>query len=169
MSQLASLYGLRDKMPIGEKEPDGIVKRCSEFSERCIIEQAEWIPYFGIKNNDIFFTTSSCKKWMFLQAALWAESLQYDYFLFLTSNMSDHERKGILKDSAFKILRMYFLDWLLQWKFLNAAEQLLPYFTERDFRDMLRLIIYERIMLGRKDFNYIDLLKEFCGLSAHQI
>ncbi|GFV49120.1 uncharacterized protein TNCV_236541 [Trichonephila clavipes] len=171
---LASLYDLRDKMPIGEKVPDETVQRYSGLSDECTIKKPEWIPHFGIKNNDavqkdIYFTASNFEKWLFLKTSLWVECLQYEYFLFFVSHMSENGRKSLLKKRAFKILRMYFLDWPLQCKFLNAAEKLLPYFTESNFHDMLRSIIYERIMLGRQDFNYIDLLKEFWSLSPSNL
>ncbi|GFT74422.1 uncharacterized protein NPIL_283131 [Nephila pilipes] len=90
--------------------------------------------------------------------------IQYEELLFCLSQVTDVERESIFKNYPFKLL-MYFLDWPLQCEFLNTAKRLLPYFTANDFRDILVAILYERIMLGRKDFDYINLLKEFWSIS----
>ncbi|GFT74431.1 uncharacterized protein NPIL_283161 [Nephila pilipes] len=89
--------------------------------------------------------------------------IQYEDFLFCLSQISDDEKEIIYKQHPLKIL-MYFLDWPLQCEFLETAERLLPYLSVNDFRDTLKVILYERVMLGRKDFNYIILLKEFWSM-----
>ncbi|GFT64552.1 uncharacterized protein TNCV_649461 [Trichonephila clavipes] len=82
--------------------------------------------------------------------------------------MGNEDRKAVFKTSCLQILQLL-LDWPLQGEFLNAAEHLLPYFTEIDFIVILNIIVYERILLHRKDFNYIDLLKEFWSLSPSHL
>ncbi|GFT74428.1 uncharacterized protein NPIL_283151 [Nephila pilipes] len=91
----------------------------------------------------------------------------YEDLLFCLSQISDDEKETIFKEHPFKIL-MYFLDWPLQCEFLLAAKRLLTYLTANDFRDILIVILYERIMLDRKDFDYINLLKEFWSIIPPQ-
>ncbi|GFT63241.1 uncharacterized protein NPIL_464011 [Nephila pilipes] len=86
--------------------------------------------------------------------------IQYEDLLFCLSQVSDDEREVIFKTYRLRILK-YFLDWPFQCQFIEAAKRLLPYLTESDFRDILVVILYERITLGRKDFDYINLLREF--------
>ncbi|GFR12560.1 uncharacterized protein TNCT_67291 [Trichonephila clavata] len=171
---LASLYSLMDKRPTEEKVPGEIVEMYSNFPERDTREQPPWIPFFAIQFNysmqkDVFISASSKEKVQFLSTVLGNECLQFEDFLFFLSHMGEDERKTIFKRQSFKILRMYFLNWPLQCKFSNAAEQLLPFINKSEFREMLKFIIYERIMLDRKDFNYIDLLKEFWSLSPSKL
>ncbi|GFX32563.1 uncharacterized protein TNCV_3704371 [Trichonephila clavipes] len=171
---LATLYGLKDKIPIKDKLPDEIVEEYSNFSERDFTKPPTGIPFFLMQFNytlqkDKFITLNPVEKEMYFEALLRMECLQYEDFPFFMSHMNDDASKILFEYHAFKILGQYFLDWPLQCKFLSAAEQLLPYFTEREFRGILRLIIYERIMLRRKDFNYIDLLKEFWALSPSKL
>ncbi|GFQ70728.1 uncharacterized protein TNCT_369471 [Trichonephila clavata] len=171
---LASLYSLMEMLPIKDKLPDEIVKKYFNFPERDIREQSTLLTFMEIQfsytlQKNKFITMSSEEKMMFLKYLLQMECLQYEDFLFFMSHMNEDERKTLFKYCAFKILWLFFLKRPLQCMFLNAAEQLLPYFTEREFLDMLKLIIYERIMLGRKDFNYIDLLKEFWSLSPSKL
>ncbi|GFT44594.1 uncharacterized protein TNCV_2808281 [Trichonephila clavipes] len=171
---LASLYGLMDKKTIGKKMPDKIVFICSLLSERVIKFQKEWDLsrdgnyYMYYMRQNLFTTISSERKVLFLNIGLLQEYLPYNDFLFYMSNIGNEERKAVFKTSCLQILQLL-LDWPLQGEFLNAAEHLLPYFTEEKFIVMLNVIIYERIMLHRKDFNYIDLLKEFWSLSPSHL
>ncbi|GFY68463.1 uncharacterized protein TNIN_198271 [Trichonephila inaurata madagascariensis] len=171
---LASLYGLIDKLPIGKKVPDEIVQMYSKLAERGIKVQKEWdlsregIQFKYFMRQNLFTEVSSEQKVLFLNSALLEECLQYNDFLFYMSKLGNEERKAVFKTSSLKILQLL-LDWPLQREFLNAAEHLLPYFTEKDFILMLNVILYERIMLCRKDFNYIDLLKEFWSLSPSHL
>ncbi|GFR01148.1 uncharacterized protein TNCT_238141 [Trichonephila clavata] len=165
---LASIYGITDKIPNQEKVPYEVVRMYQRrqlplFMSFALIE----INHF--RRKDMFFTAGYEQKVLFLKNVLWKECLKYEDFVFYVSSLQDCEREALFKCCAFKILRLYFLEWPLQRKFLNAAEQLLPYFTEINFHDTLKLIIYERIMLGWKDFNYIDLLKGFWSLSPSKL
>ncbi|GFQ70732.1 uncharacterized protein TNCT_369501 [Trichonephila clavata] len=170
---LASLYSLMEMLPIKDKLPDEIVEKYSDFPE----EDEEWstrtsfcdIQFYYTIQKDEFIAANSSGKMMFIKCLLRMDCLQYEDFLFFMSHMDEDKRKYIFEVYAFKILWLFFLKWPLQCMFLNAAEQLLPYFTQSDFRDMLISIIYERIMLGWKDFNYIDLLKGFWSLSPSKL
>ncbi|GFS61452.1 uncharacterized protein TNCV_4311821 [Trichonephila clavipes] len=167
---LACLYGLMDQMPMGKKVPDEIVQKYSKLAERRIKFQKEWNPSrLGVHFNyfmrlNLFTGANSEQKVFFLKNALSQECLQCNDFLFYMSHTGNEERKEVFRVRALKILQL-FLDWPLQCEFLKAAEHLLPYFSKIDFFVMLDIIIFERIMLCRKDFNYVDLLKEFWSLS----
>ncbi|GFY06943.1 uncharacterized protein TNCV_4090451 [Trichonephila clavipes] len=171
---LACLYGLMDQMPIGKKVPDEIVQKYSKLAKREVIVQKEFnwtskgfqINYF--MRNSSFTNLISKKKVLFLNTVLSEECLQCDDFLFYMSHMTKEESKDVFKISAFKIL-LLLLNWPLQGEFLKVAEHLLPYFTEINFFVMLDIIIYQRIMLRRKDFNYIGLLKGFWSLSPSNL
>ncbi|GFQ96074.1 uncharacterized protein TNCT_695471 [Trichonephila clavata] len=171
---LASLYNLMDKIPTGKKVPDEIVQKYSKLAERRINIQKEWNPFseaihfnYFMRQN-LFTVVSLEQKVLFLNTALSEECLQYNDLLFYMSNMGKEEREEVFKASSLKILQLL-LDWPLQGEFLNAAEHLLPYFTEINFFELLDIIIYERIMLCRKDFDYIYLLKEFWSLSPSHL
>ncbi|GFY39511.1 uncharacterized protein TNIN_315361 [Trichonephila inaurata madagascariensis] len=161
---LCVLYDLTDMIPLQEKVPDEIIQTYRR-RELPISMAFAGIKINYLKRKDMFATAGCKQKMLFLGDALLRECLQYEDFLFYLSHLKDYEREAIFKYYGFKILRMYFLEWPLQSKFLSAAEQLLPHLNEEDFCDLLKIIVYERIMLGWEDFNYIDLLKEFWSLS----
>ncbi|GFT65277.1 uncharacterized protein TNCV_1559311 [Trichonephila clavipes] len=171
---LDSLYVLTDKVTIEKDVPHEFGVICSILAKTGIKYQKEWdlyidvIQYNYFMRQNLFTTVSSEQKVLFLNIALLEECLPYNDFLFYMSNMGNEDRKAVFKTSCLKILQLL-LDWPLQGEFLNAAEHLLPYFTEIDFIVMLNVIVYERIMLHRKDFNYIDLLKEFWSLSPSHL
>ncbi|GFS42313.1 uncharacterized protein TNIN_465771 [Trichonephila inaurata madagascariensis] len=173
---LASLYSSMDKTPIKINLPDEIVEKFIDSSDISIritmparISFYETRPNNYFLQNDKFITLNPVENVIFFKTELLIKCLQCEDFQFFMSHMSDDESKTLFKYYAFKILRLYFLDCPLHCMFLSAAKQLLPYFTESEFRDTLRSIIYERIMLHRKDFNYIDLLKKFWSLSPSKL
>ncbi|GFT56517.1 uncharacterized protein TNCV_3508631 [Trichonephila clavipes] len=171
---LASLYGLMDNRTIRKNVPDKVVLISSLLAENRITFQKGLNPsrngnhYMHYMPRYLFTTVSSEQKVLFVNFGLLQECLPYNDFLFYMSNMGNEGRKAVFKTSCLQILQLL-LDWPLQGEFLNAAEHLLPYFTDKDFIVMLNVIIYERIMLHRKDFNYIDLLKEFWSLSPSHL
>ncbi|GFR01146.1 uncharacterized protein TNCT_238131 [Trichonephila clavata] len=165
---LASIYGLTSKIPNQEKVPYEIV-RMYRRRELPLFMSSALIETNRFRQKDVFSTSGYEQKLLFLKNVLENECLKYEDFVFYLSSLQDHEREELFKCCAFKILRLYFLEWPLQCMFLNAAEQLLPYITEIDFRHTLKFIIYGRIMLEWKDFNYIDLLKGFWSLSPSKL
>ncbi|GFR01152.1 uncharacterized protein TNCT_238171 [Trichonephila clavata] len=165
---LASIYGLTYKIPNQEKVPYEIV-RMYRRRELPLFMSSALIEMNRFRQKDVFSTKGYEQKLLFLKNVLENECLKYEDFVFYVSSLQDHEREALFQCCAFKILRLYFLEWPLQCKFLNVAEQLLPYFTEFDFRDTLKFIIYGRIMLGWTDFNYIHLLKGFWSLSSSDL
>ncbi|GFT62519.1 uncharacterized protein NPIL_339501 [Nephila pilipes] len=137
------------------------------FDDRAFIV---WKTLIGNSDFDhhaqvIFFLKSkSQQNFESLHSVMKRESLQFHLFLFFLSRMGDDKKEEIFKTYPLKVL-LYFLDWPFQGQFLEAAKHLLPYFKENDFRDILIVILYERIAFDRKDFNYNRLLKEFWSMS----
>ncbi|GFS34949.1 uncharacterized protein NPIL_278131, partial [Nephila pilipes] len=129
-----------------------------------------WKPFTGesdfnyIAQRNFFNKSTPEKKLECLKTVLFKGCMLYENFLFCLSQMGDDQREVIFEKYALKIL-MYFLDMPFQCQFLDAARQLLPYFNITDFQNVLYIILYERIMLGWKDFDYISLLKEFWSQS----
>ncbi|GFU71209.1 uncharacterized protein TNCV_2195851 [Trichonephila clavipes] len=77
-------------------------------------------------------------------------------FLMLEKNVQEF----ILRRYSSKILQ-YNLVWPLQNEFLNVTKNIWPYMSIENYIDILHFIIYQRIMIGWKDFDYVWLLKEF--------
>ncbi|GFS61613.1 uncharacterized protein TNCV_4312761 [Trichonephila clavipes] len=159
-------------MPTGEKVPDLILEKYANVAEK---RPPQWSSSdVDVEKRDAtrtkwFDALSSEEKVRYLEKALAEECLRYENLRLYMFHMQDNERKQVFKMHAFKILTQYFLDWPLQGDFLDAAEQLLPYFTESDFFEMLRIILNEKILLGRKDFNYVNLLKDLWSISPSQL
>ncbi|GFY39512.1 uncharacterized protein TNIN_315371 [Trichonephila inaurata madagascariensis] len=172
---LAVHYGLTEKISIRENVLDEVVKKYEKFPWRGARADYVWKEFIGdgdcsyVAQQNFFPRASPEQKVLCLNAVMSKASLQYNEFVFYLSQMGDDERKEVFKTHAFKILEQYFLDWPLQYKFSEVAEQLLPYFSESNFRNMLRIILFEKIMLRRKDFNYVHLLKEFWSLSSSHL
>ncbi|GFR32775.1 uncharacterized protein TNCT_596491 [Trichonephila clavata] len=76
------------------------------------------------------------------------------------SLLEKNEQEFILRKYSSKILE-YYLVWPLQNEFLNVSKIIWPYMSIESYIDLLKFIIYERIMIGWKDFDYVELLKEF--------
>ncbi|GFR01141.1 uncharacterized protein TNCT_238111 [Trichonephila clavata] len=164
----AILYSLVDKMANREQVPHEIVEKYLNIYENGWSTLIGNVEFEYISRHKCFINMSSDIKCVFLTSLLMEECAQYEDFIFYISHMRDEEKKRVFKSCFFYIL-LPLLDWPLQCEFLKAAEHLLPYFTESYFLLMLDLIIYERIMMRRKDFNYIDLLKGFWSLSPSSL
>ncbi|GFQ70735.1 uncharacterized protein TNCT_369511 [Trichonephila clavata] len=171
----ALLYNLVDKKrQFEEMLPKKIVEKYSTLYERIVKASRKYVSirkmecyYFTRK--DSFIKSEALQKVTHLNIFLWHQVCSYEDFLFYMSHLSEYSKSRIFANSAFKLLQVYFLDWPLQSAFLKGEEILLPIFRDKEFLDMLNFIIYERIMLGRKDFGYIDLLKGFWSLSPLKI
>ncbi|GFQ72963.1 uncharacterized protein TNCT_200651 [Trichonephila clavata] len=169
---LAIYYGLT--IPIEERVPYIIVQKYSNLFERRHVPP-QWSSSVvdfenrSVARTDWFSTLNPKERVLYLKKALSEECLQFEDLRFYLTYMSDDERKKVFKVHAFRILSQILLDWPLQYKFLKAAKDLLPYFTESDFLEMLRIILNEKILLGRKDFNYINLLKQLWSMSPSEL
>ncbi|GFT67958.1 uncharacterized protein NPIL_18371 [Nephila pilipes] len=169
-------YGFMDQLltfMYGKKNPESLVNSWSraglmwEILERerdlmCMAQSYSSFESFETDLNFRFRTTAE-QNLRSINSVISTKYIQYEDFLFCFSQTSDEEKEIIFQQHPLKIL-MYFLDWPLQSEFLETAERLLPYLSVNDFRDTLRVILNERILLGRKDFNYINLLREFWSM-----
>ncbi|GFS28997.1 uncharacterized protein TNIN_398551 [Trichonephila inaurata madagascariensis] len=76
------------------------------------------------------------------------------------SLLEKNDQECILRKYSSKILQ-YYLVWPLQNEFLNVMKNVWPYMSIENYIDVLHFIIYQRIGIGWKDFDYVWLLKEF--------
>ncbi|GFQ91291.1 uncharacterized protein TNCT_307442 [Trichonephila clavata] len=155
---LAVHYNLLDDVLIDNNTRRRLeeVAEHGQFSRICIHRQY-WRQSAG--ENDILFAPQN--SWTeALHLNLVSHSVQYPDLLFGLAQMGPCERKELFESSSFFIL-LLLLNWPLQGQFLNASELLLPYLSKDNYYILLRIILYERIMLSRKDFNYFNLLKGF--------
>ncbi|GFU48793.1 uncharacterized protein TNCV_4468411 [Trichonephila clavipes] len=86
--------------------------------------------------------------------------IEYEDIHFCFSLLKKNEQENTLRQYSSKILQ-YYLVWPLQNAFLNVSKNIWPYMSIGNYIDILQFIIYERIMIGWKDFDYVGLMKEF--------
>ncbi|GFY72056.1 uncharacterized protein TNIN_468951 [Trichonephila inaurata madagascariensis] len=55
----------------------------------------------------------------------------------------------------------YLLEWPFQGEFLKVASRGWTFLSTEGFQDLLKVIVFQRIMIGRDDFDYVHLLEEF--------
>lgn len=108
-----------------------------------------------------FFTQRKLK---YLLNSIFWKTMEYEDLILTLSEIDASNREDIFKTCAAQVLE-YFLDWPLQNEFIEVADFLWPYLSETNFRYLLELILYRRIMVGWVDYDYIDLLKEFWSRS----
>ncbi|GFQ65974.1 uncharacterized protein TNCT_116671 [Trichonephila clavata] len=87
------------------------------------------------------------------------KSINYEDLCVCLSLLEKTEQELILKQYSSKILQ-YYLVWPLQNEFLDVLKNIWPYMSIENYTNILYFIIYERIMIGWKDCDYVDLLKE---------
>ncbi|GFS61579.1 uncharacterized protein TNCV_4312581 [Trichonephila clavipes] len=165
---IALHYGLQDYVVVDktkENECETMIQMYKNFYGRgdtgdlwkkCTGEAH--LPHLSLQN--LFSTWTTNEKVDFVQSLLMENRMLYSDLLMCLAELDIDERIEIFKMRHFEILAS-FLDWPFQRQFLDAAKLLLPYFELSSFFCMLYKLLYERIMQGRKDFNYIRLLKEF--------
>ncbi|GFS43679.1 uncharacterized protein NPIL_421831, partial [Nephila pilipes] len=90
--------------------------------------------------------------------------IDHDELQFCLSKLNQNLQAELLKNFPLQILET-FLEWPALREFLDVAQILLPYLSLEQFRDLLRLILSEKIGLGSNDFNYIPLIRELWGKS----
>ncbi|GFY46746.1 uncharacterized protein TNIN_417571 [Trichonephila inaurata madagascariensis] len=86
--------------------------------------------------------------------------INYDDMCLCLSLLEKNEQEIVLRKCASEILQ-YYLAWPLQHEFLDVSKSLWPFISIEHCIDILYFIIYERIMIGWKDFDYVGLLKGF--------
>ncbi|GFS37869.1 uncharacterized protein TNIN_52271 [Trichonephila inaurata madagascariensis] len=161
---LAEHYDLKDDMGI---EKDTITKELAKYLNfnRMVLYRKYWTTAAG--ENDRYSDPQGSFKRSLL-SYLNGHCLQYPDLLLGLSQLTDPERSEFYKKGSFLLL-LFFLDWPLQRQFLKASELLLPFLKTNEFHAILRIILYDRILLGRKDFKYIGLLKEFWHQSSSEL
>ncbi|GFT45141.1 uncharacterized protein NPIL_96651 [Nephila pilipes] len=102
------------------------------------------------------------RRW--LRTLINCKIIDYEDFHFCFMRLKPNERYDILRTYSYDILE-YFLDWPLQNEFLEVADRMWSYISPHDFIKIFHFIIYQRIMIGWEDYDYIHLLKEFWKLS----
>ncbi|GFY77754.1 uncharacterized protein TNIN_135231 [Trichonephila inaurata madagascariensis] len=102
---------------------------------------------------------SERKRRMWLQSVLKSRRMEYRELQFCFSKLNETNQIELYKACPFEILVM-FLEWPLQTEIFGALEFLWPYLSGKNFRDFLHLIIFQKIMLGSKDFNYVPIIKK---------
>ncbi|GFX97255.1 uncharacterized protein TNCV_1076261 [Trichonephila clavipes] len=119
----------------------------------------------GLRN--IFPKLKGSQKLEFLRSILFRRSIDYEDMLFCLEEIDVSEHGEVFKACSAQVLE-YLLNWPLQSEFINVCNHLLPYITEKDYHDLLESIIYRRIMVGFKDYDYVALLQELWAVSpAH--
>ncbi|GFQ84640.1 uncharacterized protein TNCT_128941, partial [Trichonephila clavata] len=79
---------------------------------------------------------------------------------FCLSRMSADHREVLLKRFPLKVLRI-FLSWPCQRFFLDAANKVRDHLLGNHFTCLLHIIIYQKILELWKDYDYVNLLREF--------
>ncbi|GFV14733.1 uncharacterized protein TNCV_2587061 [Trichonephila clavipes] len=95
------------------------------------------------------------------------------YFRVYFSSLDYNQKLTILQQKPFMILHDY-LEWPLQFKFLEMANQAWKYLTGKDFYKLLYIISEEKILPLHSanyvgDFDYEGLLREFWKQSPHHL
>ncbi|GFR10019.1 uncharacterized protein TNCT_164881 [Trichonephila clavata] len=119
-----------------------------------------WKFFFFLGVRSSFTKLSQEKKLQWLDNCFKEEIYDLDEFHFCLSYLDAHEKENIFKKYPFHVL-LYFLDWPLQDEFLEVADLMWSYLTERMFFHVLHFIIYEKIIREWSEYNYFYLLKKF--------
>ncbi|GFQ73597.1 uncharacterized protein TNCT_177201 [Trichonephila clavata] len=86
--------------------------------------------------------------------------LEFEDFYRLLSQKEFHSCSESLRKVPQYALR-YLLDWPFQEEFMKEASRAWTFLSTEGFHSLLKVIVYQKIMIGRDDFDYINLLKEF--------
>ncbi|GFU43141.1 uncharacterized protein TNCV_4289801 [Trichonephila clavipes] len=133
-----------------------ITKRTDENINRiCTIS---WKNHLNLKARFSFLTQNE-KKNLF-DFHINGKRIHYDDVCLCLSLLKKNEQEILLRQYASEILQ-YYLVWPLQSEFLDVWKSVCPYMSIEHYTDILRFIMYERIMIGWNDFDYVGLLKEF--------
>ncbi|GFQ87689.1 uncharacterized protein TNCT_82291 [Trichonephila clavata] len=86
--------------------------------------------------------------------------MDYNDVCFCLSFLEENELENVFRRCSSEILQ-YYLVWPFQKEFLKVAKILWPYMSIQDYIPLLHFIMYQKIMMGWKDFDYVWLVKEF--------
>ncbi|GFU15011.1 uncharacterized protein NPIL_94741 [Nephila pilipes] len=101
---------------------------------------------------------NSKKTWLLTSMRM--RILQYDDLFFCLSHLDRKRRRQVYEKCCSQLLES-FLEWPFQSAFLDVANQMWSYLKEKEFRNLLHLIMYQRILVEFGNFNYVELLQEF--------
>ncbi|GFQ89389.1 uncharacterized protein TNCT_160751 [Trichonephila clavata] len=168
--KLARLYGIeRDFISLWGKmsrvEKDNAKHICGYNYQRICFEHGravrlETIKIYPLNFRAFFSLLSPTEKVAWYKMYIGLKIMDYDDVRFCLSFLEKNEQENILRQYSSKVLQ-YYLVWPFQDEFLNVSKNIWPYMSIENYIDLLKFIIYQRIMIGWKDFNYVWLLKEF--------
>ncbi|GFR14292.1 uncharacterized protein TNCT_461131 [Trichonephila clavata] len=113
---------------------------------------------FNIEAYFSLLTPTEKIKW--LKSFLNCKAIDHDDLRLCFALLEKNEQENTLRQYSSNILQ-YYLVWPLQKEFLNVSKNVWPYMSIENYIKILHFIIYERIMIGWEDFDYVWLLKEF--------
>ncbi|GFR04790.1 uncharacterized protein TNCT_480751 [Trichonephila clavata] len=87
---------------------------------------------------------------------------------FCLSRMSASNREQLLTLYPLKVLMIY-LFWPYQKFFLDSADRVWDQLSEKDFTCLLHIIICQKIVALWKDFDYVELLRQFWQKSPDRL
>ncbi|GFY43357.1 uncharacterized protein TNIN_90691 [Trichonephila inaurata madagascariensis] len=119
------------------------------------------IPWYNTYNLRACFSfLKQDEKAVWLNNCILNKRIDYEDLCSCLSLLEKNEQELILRLYSSEILQ-YYLVWPLQNEFLDVLKSLWPFISIEKCIDILCFIIYERLMIGWKDFDYVWLLKEF--------
>ncbi|GFR31554.1 uncharacterized protein TNCT_258391 [Trichonephila clavata] len=125
--------------------------------------------YFKKSTGENNIRYSPRRNWIdYLDVYLKRNCLPYPDLMLVLTQLSVSERETLFSKASFYVL-ILFVDWPLQRYFLEASELLLPYLSNHHFYATIKMLLHYRILVGRKDFNYISLLKGFWHRSSSKL
>ncbi|GFQ87698.1 uncharacterized protein TNCT_82331 [Trichonephila clavata] len=108
----------------------------------------------------LFSLLTPIQKQEWCQRLILLKLMDYNDVCFCLSFFKENQLENILRRYSVEILQ-YYLVWPFQKEFLNVTKILWPYMSIQDYIHLLNFIMYQRIMIGWKDFDYVWLVKEF--------
>ncbi|GFY40288.1 uncharacterized protein TNIN_217941 [Trichonephila inaurata madagascariensis] len=115
-----------------------------------------WFDAYGnpLNFSKFFSLSEPSQKVQWYNSFLNLKYIEYDDLRFCFSLLDKNEQENTLRQYSSKILQ-YYLVWPLQNEFLIVSKNIWPYMSIENCIDILHFIIYQRIMIGWKDFNYV--------------
>ncbi|GFY65970.1 uncharacterized protein TNIN_150031 [Trichonephila inaurata madagascariensis] len=107
-----------------------------------------------------FHLLSRNEKVRWLKTFIRFRLIEYDDVYFCLSKVTPTDRQYVFRTFSSQFLE-YFLEFPLQDDFLRVSSCMWPFMSPADYIHILNIIIYQRIIIGWEDFNYVQLLKEF--------
>ncbi|GBN53511.1 hypothetical protein AVEN_269009-1 [Araneus ventricosus] len=160
-SNIAVLFWMRWLRENGASPWTQCVKKYldSDFNKTMIIYDTE--HKIGRVRLSSFFNelNTFCKKYFFL--CYWPDYVHFDDIR-LCYRLVDEDIRAEIFHSHSKtgdVLSCY-LDWPLQTLFLDTINKMKSYLKSHCFRHYLHYIIYYKLLRGKQDFDYLQLLRD---------